>query len=152
MKTLVWVARATRPCLQRFNIYGGACAPCIWMQWLSACKAGTEPFKLSSILFHRSKVLLPGRYVGPPPPIKDQWLPTKPSVSWRSNLDTLWNYFSLSIVSPVAYIYNTGWPRKNATTLIVNFINIIDETECFFILFGRTFIYQQNGTMVISSG
>ena len=25
----------------------------------------------------------------------------------------------------------TGWPRKNATTLIVNFINIVDETELF---------------------
>ena len=24
-----------------------------------------------------------------------------------------------------------GWPRKNATTLIVNFINIVDETELF---------------------
>ena len=26
---------------------------------------------------------------------------------------------------------NTGWPRKNATTLIVNFMNIVDETELF---------------------
>ena len=26
----------------------------------------------------------------------------------------------------------TGWPRKNATTLIVNFKNIVDETELFF--------------------
>ena len=25
-----------------------------------------------------------------------------------------------------------GWPRKNATTLIVNFMNIVDETELFF--------------------
>ena len=25
----------------------------------------------------------------------------------------------------------TGWPRKNATTLIVNFMNIVDETELF---------------------
>ena len=46
----------------------------------------------------------------------------------------------------------TGWPRKNATTLIVNFINIVDETELFFILFGRTFIFQQNDTMIISFG
>ena len=26
----------------------------------------------------------------------------------------------------------TGRPRKNATTLIVNFLNIVDETEFFF--------------------
>ena len=38
---------------------------------------------------------------------------------------------------------STGWPRNNATTLIVNFMNIVDETELFFILFGRTFIFQQ---------
>ena len=44
----------------------------------------------------------------------------------------------------------TGWPRKNATTLIVNFINIVDETELFLIVFGRTFIFQQNDTMIIS--
>ena len=25
----------------------------------------------------------------------------------------------------------TGWPRENATTLIVNFMNIVDETDCF---------------------
>ena len=49
------------------------------------------------------------------------------------------------------FIY-TGWPRKNATTLIVNFINIVDETELFCISFGRTFIYQQNYTMIISFG
>ena len=51
-----------------------------------------------------------------------------------------------------AKINYTGWPRKNATTLIVNFINIVDETELFFILFGRTFIFQQNDTMIISFG
>ena len=47
---------------------------------------------------------------------------------------------------------NTGWPRKNATTLIVNFMNIVDETELFFNLFGRIFIFQENDTMVISFG
>ena len=36
----------------------------------------------------------------------------------------------------------------NATTLIVNFMNIVDKTELFFILFGRTFIFQQNDTMI----
>ena len=46
--------------------------------------------------------------------------------------------------------YYTGWPIKNAITLIVNFINIVDETELFLILFGRTFIFQQNDTMIIS--
>ena len=30
------------------------------------------------------------------------------------------------------YIHKTGWPRKNATTLIVNFLNIVNETELFF--------------------
>ena len=46
----------------------------------------------------------------------------------------------------------TGWPRKNATTLIVNLKNIVDETELFFNLFGRTFIFQQNDTMIINFG
>ena len=46
----------------------------------------------------------------------------------------------------------TGWPRKNATTLIVNFMNIVDETELFCISFVRTFIFQQNDTMIISFG
>ena len=45
-------------------------------------------------------------------------------------------------------IIYTGWPRKNATTLIVNFKNIIDETELLFILFGTSFIFQQNDTMI----
>ena len=46
----------------------------------------------------------------------------------------------------------TGWPRKNATTLIANFMNIVDETELFCISFDRTFIFQQNDTMIISFG
>ena len=33
----------------------------------------------------------------------------------------------------------TGWPRKNATTLIVNFMNIVDETEFFFYLVELSF-------------
>ena len=33
--------------------------------------------------------------------------------------------FALSVCENKAY---TGWPRKNATTLIVNFKNIVDET------------------------
>ena len=31
-------------------------------------------------------------------------------------------------------------------------MNIVDETELFFISFGRTFIFQQNDTMIISFG
>ena len=50
-----------------------------------------------------------------------------------------------------AILAYTGWPRKNATTLIVNFMNIVDETD-FLFLFGRTFIFQQNDTMIISFG
>ena len=46
----------------------------------------------------------------------------------------------------------TGWPRKNATTLIVSFKNIVDETELLSIVFGRTFIFQQNDTMIINFG
>ena len=40
----------------------------------------------------------------------------------------------------------------NATILIVNFMYIVDETELFIILLGRTFIFQQNDTMIISLG
>ena len=31
-------------------------------------------------------------------------------------------------------------------------MNIVDETELFFMLFGRTFIFQQDDTMIISFG
>ena len=31
-------------------------------------------------------------------------------------------------------------------------MNIVNETELFFILFGRTLIFQQNDTMIISLG
>ena len=44
----------------------------------------------------------------------------------------------------------TGWPRKSATTLIVNFKKIVDEMKLFFISFGR--IFQQNDTMIINFG
>ena len=60
-------------------------------------------------------------------------------------------YFREQLYQYYMYHY-TGWPRKNATTLIVNFMNIVDETELFFILYGRTFIFQQNDTMIISLG
>ena len=43
-------------------------------------------------------------------------------------------------------ILNTGWPRKNAT-LIINFKDIVNQTELVSILPGRKFIFQQNDTM-----
>ena len=46
----------------------------------------------------------------------------------------------------------TGWPRKNATTLIVNFKDIINKTELIFILLCGKFIFQQNDTMIINFG
>ena len=64
------------------------------------------------------------------------------------NVATLW-WESMEIES--MQYNNTGWPRRNATTLIVIFKNIVDETELFLILFGRTFIFQQNDTMIIES-
>ena len=49
----------------------------------------------------------------------------------------------------VAY---TGWPRKNATTLIVNFKDIINKTEFIYILLCGKLIFQQNDTMIINFG
>ena len=46
----------------------------------------------------------------------------------------------------------TGWPRKNATTLIVNFKEIINKPELIFILLCGKFIFQQNDTMIINFG
>ena len=46
----------------------------------------------------------------------------------------------------------TGWPRKNATTLIVNFKDIINKTELIFILLCGKLIFQQNDTMIINFG
>ena len=46
----------------------------------------------------------------------------------------------------------TGWPRKNATILIVNFKDIINKTEFVFILLCGKFIFEQNDTMIINSG
>ena len=40
-----------------------------------------------------------------------------------------------SFLQIYVYMYYTGWPRKNATTLIVNFKNIVDETELFLFCF-----------------
>ena len=47
----------------------------------------------------------------------------------------------------------TGWPRKNATTSIINFKDIVNKTDLFFfILLGRKLIFQQNDTMTIKFG
>ena len=46
----------------------------------------------------------------------------------------------------------TGWPRKNATILIVNFKDIINKTELIFILLCEKFIFKQNDTMIINFG
>ena len=46
----------------------------------------------------------------------------------------------------------TGWPRKNAATLIVNFKDIINKTELIFISLCGKFIFQQNDTMIINFG
>ena len=44
------------------------------------------------------------------------------------------------------------WPRKNATTLIINFKDIVNKTDLFSILPGRKFIFKQNDTMTITFG
>ena len=75
---------------------------------------------------------------GGPERMQQLWL----LISWTSSMKH--NCFFIYLV--------TGWPRKNATTLIVNFMNIVDETKLFLNLFGRTFIFQQNDTMIISFG
>ena len=74
---------------------------------------------------------------------------SRPAGSWLCIF-----FINLNIIiqlTDIKVIY-TGWPRKNATTLIVNFMNIVDETELFCISFGRTFIFQQNDTMIINFG
>ena len=61
----------------------------------------------------------------------------------------------------VIWFCYTGWPRKNATTLIVNFKDIINKTELIFLfiylfififLLCGKFIFQQNDTMIINFG
>ena len=50
------------------------------------------------------------------------------------------------------YIY-TMWPRKNATTLIVNFKDIINKMESIFLFYYYVkFIFQQNDNMIINFG
>ena len=46
----------------------------------------------------------------------------------------------------------TGWPRKNATTLIVNIKDIINKMEWILISLCGKFIFQQNDIMIINCG
>ena len=63
---------ASRPAAVE-NVLCHRCAVYIWMPWWSACNAGTEPFNhycsFQAFCFHRSNVLLTGRYASPLPPI-----------------------------------------------------------------------------------
>ena len=53
---------------------------------------------------------------------------------------------------PFPYVY-TGWPRKNATTSIINFKDIVNKTDFFVVvLLGRKLIFQQNDTTIINFG
>ena len=61
------------------------------------------------------------------------------------------NDIFLSEINDFNYTY-TGWPRKNATILIVNFKDIINKTKFMFISSCAKFIFQQNDTMIINFG
>ena len=50
------------------------------------------------------------------------------------------------------FVYIQGGPERCATTLIVNFKDIINKTELIFILLCGKFIFQQNDTMIINFG
>ena len=50
-------------------------------------------------------------------------------IKYTSFLQDRANYFSFGI------FVNTGWPRKNATTLIFKFKNIINKTETEFLFY-----------------
>ena len=67
-------------------------------------------------------------------------------------LNLPWAYNLNHAPHNIQYLYNTGWPRKNATTLIVNFKDIVNKTNLFFILLGGKLIFQQNDTMTINFG
>ena len=69
MKTLVLVAHAMRPCLQWLKIYGGASAPVSGCRDYRLARQALNHSSFRAFCFHRSKVLLTGRYVGPPQPV-----------------------------------------------------------------------------------
>ena len=62
------------------------------------------------------------------------------------------NFSPIGFATFTPYLWRsyTVWPRKNATTLIVNFTDIINKTELIFILLCGKFIFQQNDTMIIN--
>ena len=68
-------------------------------------------------------------------------------IGWCVQKNTRSKYTSI-----MQYVIYTGWPRKNATTLIINFKDIVNKTDLFLILLGRKVIFQQNYTMTINFG
>ena len=74
-------------------------------------------------------------------------------LEWVTLLDITMPHYVVEKHCLVTYLHvYTGWPRKNATTLIVNFKDIITKTELIFILLCGKFIFQQNDTMIINFG
>ena len=62
--------------------------------------------------------------------------------------DVLFNNVRIErVLHQLNFLDYTGWPRKNATILIVNFNDIVNKINLFFIVLGGKFIYQQNDTM-----
>ena len=54
-------------------------------------------------------------------------------VSWQRWEMNLWTFvFNAFLYFGLDITHNTGWPKKNATTLIVNFKNIINKMELIF--------------------
>ena len=49
----------------------------------------------------------------------------------KQTKNMFWGIALAHITIEIGCITYTGWPRKNATSLIVNFKNIVDETELF---------------------
>ena len=66
-------------------------------------------------------------------------------------VEALWSNVILQFINIVElHVYRVA--QKECNHFDCNFMNIVDETELFFILFGRTFIFQQNDTIIISFG
>ena len=79
--------------------------------------------------------------------------PGNPNKNLSKSVTFRWlQNFTLYLLHVTLYIYIYRVVQKECNDLIVNFINVVDETELFCISFGRTFIYQQNDTMIISFG
>ena len=98
----------------------------------------------------------------PPPPLATRKGPPY-TLSSAFPLVNYWcnrkGYSKVYSPEPFQYLYSywliclyTGWPRKNATILIVNFKDIINKTELIFILLCGKFIFQQSDTMITNFG